>query len=154
MECSAISAAASWASWICTALGTTTVVDTRKLVLEAVEDSRARHKYKMKLLYYSHGIVSCSYTMRRSDQPGHRHWLLVFDPRRAEIIVAHSLESVSKLFVRNNGHFLYYGTASSANYDSFGQWVIYGFDLTTRTLLNDQLAIPAAIGTDVGSTVS
>ena len=130
-----------------------TVVDTRKLVLEAVEDSRARHKYKMKLLYYSHGIVSCSYTMLRSDQPGYRHWLLVFDSRHGEIITVHPLESVSKLFVRNTDRFLYYGTASCADHDSSGQWVIYGFDLTTRTLLNDRLAYPAAIGTDVNSTV-
>jgi len=129
------------------------VVDTRKLVLEALEDSHARHKYKLKLLYYSHNIVSCTYTMLRHDQVAYDHWLLVFNPLDGHLIVARQLESISKLFVRNNDRFLYYGTASAPDRDGSGHWVITGFDLAARTFLDGQLENPTAIGTDVGSTV-
>lgn len=129
------------------------VVDTRRLVFEALKDSHARHKYKLKLLYYSDNIVSCTYTMLRHDQAASKHWLLVFNPLEGQLITARQLDSVSKLFVRNNDSFLYYGTASAPDHEGSGHWVISGFDLKARKPLSGRLEHPTAIGTDVGSTV-
>ncbi|KAK3902998.1 hypothetical protein C8A05DRAFT_15017 [Staphylotrichum tortipilum] len=130
------------------------VVNVRDLVSQKIQDSRVRHKYKLTLLHYSHRFVSCSYTLRRDDcSDGSQHWLLVFNPVDGEIAIARQLGSVSKLFVRNNAKFLYYGTASEPTCDGSGRWVINGFDLVTHKLLGQPLEIPTPIGTDIGSTI-
>ncbi len=130
------------------------VVNVRDLVAPRIPDSQVRHRYKLTLLYYSHSLVSFSYTLRRDDSPGGcQHWLVAFDPVEGEIAIAHRLGSVSKLFVRNNDEFLYYGTASEPTRDGSGLWVINGFDLKPRKLLERPLEIPTPIGTDIGSTV-
>lgn len=129
-------------------------INVRDLVSKRIADSCVRHKYKLTLLYYSHRFVSCSYTLRRDDNPaGCQHWLLVFKPIEGEIVIAHQLGSVSKLFVRNNADFLYYGTASEPTRDGSGLWVINGFDLKTGKLLEGPLEFPTPIGTDMGSTI-
>ncbi|KAL2131818.1 hypothetical protein VTI74DRAFT_4562 [Chaetomium olivicolor] len=129
------------------------VVDLRQLLHETLAESHERHKYKFQLLYYSHGIVSILYTQTRSDRRGSTHWLVVFNPLHGQVLLIHRPASISKLFVRNNGQFLYYGANSEVGDDGHGQWVLHGFDIATRTWLEESLDIPVVIGSDVGSTV-
>ncbi|KAK4153221.1 hypothetical protein C8A00DRAFT_15550 [Chaetomidium leptoderma] len=129
------------------------VVDIRQLLLQDLEESRIRHKYKIKLLHYSDNIVSCIYTLLRPDQPGRMDWLLVLNPLDGRTITIRQLDSISKPFVRNNDRFLYYGTATEPDYDGSEQWVISGFDIKAGAWLDRPLETPEAIGTDIGSTV-
>lgn len=128
------------------------VVDLRNLLLAALESSRTRSKHKLKLLYYSHDIVSCLYSQVIRGQTRCTNWLLVFRPLDGHIIIVHELDSISKLFVRNNDRFLYYGITTPDGHGS-EQWRISGFDITELTWLDRRLDIPLVIGTEVGSTV-
>jgi hypothetical protein len=129
------------------------VVDLEKLMCEILAESPPRIRCDLQLLYYSHNIVSCIYSIppRRHYDCSHR--LLVFNPLEGSIIAIRHLQSVSKLFVRNNDRFLYYGTASDPDDDGYEHWTICGFDLAARRWLDHQLDIPEVIGTDIGSTV-
>jgi hypothetical protein len=129
------------------------VVDLRTLLDGALDVFRTRQKLKRKLLYYSHNIVSCLYSQTSRDQFGCRSWLVVFNALEGRIITLHELAFTSKLFVRNNDHFLYYGTTIGADDDGADRWTITGFDLTARKWLDRPLNIPHMIGTDIGSTV-
>jgi hypothetical protein len=130
-----------------------TVVDLRKLAQKAFPEAHARHKYKITLLYYSHNIVSCIYSQIQHDQPGREDFLLVVNPLDGEIILSFRLESVSRLFVRNNDLFLYYGITTEPDDHGSEFWHIRGFDITARTWLCGRFRVPDVIGTDIGSTV-
>ncbi|KAJ4306103.1 hypothetical protein N0V88_000899 [Collariella sp. IMI 366227] len=66
---------------------------------------------------------------------------------------------IDKIIVRNNDKFLYCGTyfevepEGDDDDERRGQWMLRGFDITTRTWFDDSLNIPAMIGSDIGSTV-
>ncbi|KAH6844980.1 hypothetical protein B0I37DRAFT_355510 [Chaetomium sp. MPI-CAGE-AT-0009] len=128
------------------------VVALRKLAREAIPETRTRHRYKLKLLYYSHGIISLVYSFRGDAQPSFKHYLVVFNPLAGQIIGVSHLESISKLFVRNDDRFLYYGITSEPNEHGNEVWDIGCFNLTTRIWLPDHLDLDV-IGTDIGSTV-
>lgn len=132
---------------------TEVVVAIRRLVNEAIHESRAKSRYRFRLLYYSHGLVSCLYTHSRSADASYHRWLVVLDSRAGQIVTVRPLESTSDLFVRNNGRFLYYGTSSGMGRDGCKRWSIRGFDITAREWLQQKLDIPIAMGSDVGSTV-
>ncbi|KAK4038279.1 hypothetical protein C8A01DRAFT_37796 [Parachaetomium inaequale] len=129
------------------------VVDLRKLVQEALPETRARHKYKLTLLYYSHNIVSCVYSQVRYDQPGCEDFLLVFNPLDGQIFIAARVESISRLFVRNNDRFLYCGITTEPDDQGAEYWDIRGFDITACRWLDGRLRVPDVLGTDVGSTI-
>jgi hypothetical protein len=137
------------------------VVDFQKLMCEILAESPPRTTFDLQLLHYSHGIVSCTYSIpdaipssvypRRHSDCTHR--LLVFNPVEGQIITIRRLQSVSRLFIRNNDRFLYYGTTSEPDHDGYEQWIICGFDIAAGRWLDHQLDIPEVIGTDIGSTV-
>ncbi|AEO55892.1 hypothetical protein MYCTH_2089701 [Thermothelomyces thermophilus ATCC 42464] len=129
------------------------VVDLRTLVRRALPDASAPHKHELKLLYYSHGIVSCLYSLIRGGRAGRRDFLIAFDASEGQVITAVELQSTSKLFVRNNDLFLYYGTTTGPDQDGDEYWAIRGFDITASAWIAGQLNVPEAIGTDIGSTV-
>jgi hypothetical protein len=129
------------------------VVDLRTLLDGTLDVFRTRQKLKRKLLYYSHNIVSCLYSQTSRGQVGCRSWLVVFNALEGRIITLHELAFTSKLFVRNDDRFLYYGTTIGPDDDSADLWTITGFDLTARTWLDRPLNVPHMIGTDIGSTV-
>ncbi|KAL2137835.1 hypothetical protein VTI28DRAFT_8015 [Corynascus sepedonium] len=124
------------------------VVDLQTLVQQAFPDTSAPNTYKLTLLYYSHDIVSCLYSRNPRDR-----FLLALNASRGQIITVLELPSISKLFVRNNDLFLYYGTATEPDQEGDESWVIKGFDIAARASIRGQLDVPYAIGTDVGSTV-
>ncbi|KAK3309145.1 uncharacterized protein B0T15DRAFT_509532 [Chaetomium strumarium] len=136
------------------------VVDIAKLLLEAVQDPQPRRKCKFQLLYYSHNIVSCVYKQRRHNDSGQRsNWLVAVNPREARIVAVRQLVSTSRLFVRNNNEFLFYGTTYEA-VDGYDRWAIGGFDIRAGAGTSESastwlglLNIPMVIGTDIGATV-
>ncbi|KAK4243073.1 hypothetical protein C7999DRAFT_18520 [Corynascus novoguineensis] len=121
--------------------------------LQALLDTSTPHKYKLTLLYYSHNIVSCLYSRNPRDRFNRKHFLLALNALRGEVVTVLELESDSKLFVRNNDHFLYYGTTTEPDQEGDEYWVIKGFDIAARAWIRGRLDVPYAIGTDVGSTV-
>ncbi|KAL2141791.1 hypothetical protein VTI28DRAFT_1928 [Corynascus sepedonium] len=130
-----------------------TVVDLGTLVRESIPNTSAPHKYKLTLLYYSHGIVSCLYSKFPRDRSCRKHFLLVFKAADGQLITVLELSSISKLFVRNNDLFLYYGTTTEPDEEGDEYWVIRGFNIATRTWIEGNLDVPEVIGTDIGSTV-
>ncbi|KAK3301393.1 uncharacterized protein B0H64DRAFT_37413 [Chaetomium fimeti] len=128
------------------------VVNPLDLARKAIPETHARHKYKLKLLYYSHDIISMVYSFRGHGQSSFKHYLVVFNPLAGQIIGVSHLESISKLFVRNDDRFLYYGIISEPDEQGNELWEIRCFNLTTRIWLPDHLGLDV-IGTDLGSTV-
>ncbi|KAH6649739.1 hypothetical protein F5144DRAFT_20435 [Chaetomium tenue] len=128
------------------------VVVLRKLAREAIPETRASHRYKLKLLYYSHGIVSLAYSFRSADKPGFKHYLVAFNPLTGEIVCVTPLDSISKLFVRNDDKFLVYGITSEPDEQSNEIWDIRAFSFGSGIWLPGHLDLDV-IGTDIGSTV-
>ncbi|KAK0745341.1 hypothetical protein B0T21DRAFT_281679 [Apiosordaria backusii] len=128
------------------------VINIRALLYVAIAESRTTRRYKVRLLYYAHDIVSCLYTHAK---PNHDQvsWLLAFNVRTGQLVTVRQVASTAKIFVRNDNNFLYYGTNSEIGRDLYRYWVIYGFDLRARRWLSDKLEIPVVMGVDVGSTV-
>ncbi|KAL2148353.1 hypothetical protein VTH82DRAFT_2273 [Thermothelomyces myriococcoides] len=129
------------------------VIDLQTLLYEVLPDASAVYKWEYKLLYYSHGIVSCLYSPITTGAARRREILIAFDASEGRVITHVELHCTSKLFVRNNDAFLYYGTTTGPDYDGDEYWTIKGFDITAGAWIADRLDIPEAIGTDVGSTV-
>lgn len=125
------------------------VTDVRLLLDRAVHESRTRTKYKFRLLYYAHGIVSCIYTHAKPDRES---WLVVFNPDEEQILTAYPLESTHKIFVRNDERHLYYGTFSELAPDGFKRWALRGFDISEGKWFDGKLHIPDIMGADLGST--
>ncbi|KAB5577684.1 hypothetical protein GE09DRAFT_1086942 [Coniochaeta sp. 2T2.1] len=126
------------------------VVDIRKLLDEAIPESKGSRKYKFQLLYQAHGIVSCLYTHAR---PHPAHWLVVFSPTEGKILTTRRLDSVYKIFARSNSDFLYYGVQSDIGDDGFRRWVLEGFDMRQATWFEDSLNLPDTVGSDIDSTI-
>lgn len=129
------------------------VVDTRRLLDQAIEEPRTNCRYRLKLLYFADDIISGLYTHTRNGEVSCSHWLVVFNPRAGQIITTLPLESTAEIFVRNNHQFLYYGTNSEVGRDGYNRWVIHGFDLAARLWFDHPLEYPAVIGSEIGSTV-
>ncbi|KAK3933512.1 hypothetical protein QBC46DRAFT_434134, partial [Diplogelasinospora grovesii] len=126
------------------------VINIRLLLNEAIEESRARPKYKFQLLYYAHDIVSCLYTHLRPEQAS---WLVVFNARENRVLTAPRLASGYKIFVRNNDKFLYYGTHTDLGGDGFRRWMIKGYDISANQWFEHKANIPEMAGSDIGSTI-
>ena len=129
------------------------VVDLRALVHKAIPESRGlcSSKLRIKPLYYAHSIVSCICTLLAKS--GSASWLLAFNPHTGQLITARPLESTSKIFVRNDARFLYYGTHSRYGEYDYCYWEISAFDLGAATWLDDKLDVPEVMGADHGTTI-
>lgn len=126
------------------------VVDIRKLLDEAIPESRGTRKYKFQLLYQADGVVSCLYTHAR---PQLAHWLVVFNPGQTTVLAARRLDSVYKIFARNNADFLYYGVQSDIGDDGFRRWVLQGFNIRKGEWLADSLSLPDTVGSEIDATI-
>lgn len=129
--------------------GQEVVVNIRMLLSGAVRESRNRSKYKFRLLYHAHGIVSCIYTHAK---PNRESWLIAFSAAGGHVLTVLRVESIHKIFVRNTKDYLYYGTFSGQGPDSYKRWVFRGFDISKRRWFADKVYMPDAMGSDLGST--
>ncbi|KAJ2984682.1 hypothetical protein NUW58_g5931 [Xylaria curta] len=112
----------------------------------------ARH-YKFRVLYQAAGIVSCLFSFALAGEAT-QNWLLILKPQEHQLLERVRLASSSRIFVRNNANFLYYGTHSWVGADGLRRWVIKGFDLSTRSWLpGPRLFLSNLAGCDIGTTV-
>ncbi|KAL1837888.1 hypothetical protein VTJ49DRAFT_3292 [Mycothermus thermophilus] len=135
------------------------VIDVRALV-QKLSAWYPRQRYSLRVLHYSHSIVSCLYKQASPYCPSRiNHWLLALRVSDGTLIATRELTSVSNLFVRNNDRFLYYGYTSEPDAEGHEYWSIGMFLVASETgmgkefSLPEEVRLPEAIGTDVGSTV-
>lgn len=117
--------------------------------------------FRVSLLYYGDGILAVHAT--KYSRPDVSHIFAIStaiepaDGRRIVGVV--QLSSSSKLFVRHNSRYLYYGTHTGIGDDGHHKWEIEGmslregkaFDLPER---EKPLLLEEFHGTDIGSTVA
>ncbi|KAJ4410320.1 hypothetical protein N0V82_009267 [Gnomoniopsis sp. IMI 355080] len=127
---------------------TETVVDLRSLLQEAFGETRHRKRYRLQLLHYAEGLLTCLYTR------AHEHWLLVFDVDERELLsVSPSLESTHKIFVRNDTNFLYYGTQSEFGEDGYRRWVLMSYNIRRDEWLDQKVHLMDMVGSDLGQSI-
>ncbi|KAI0528412.1 hypothetical protein GGR58DRAFT_324680 [Xylaria digitata] len=127
------------------------VVNIPMLIQEAIPRAAKCRKYKFRVLYQAAGIVSCLFSFA---MPVTENWLLIFKPRTNQLLETFRLDSVARMFVRNNDKFLYFGTHSEEGADGLRKWVIKGFDLDKLSWLpQPRLYMANLAGCDMGSTV-
>ncbi|KAI1439269.1 hypothetical protein GGR50DRAFT_690613 [Xylaria sp. CBS 124048] len=126
------------------------VVDIPRLIQAAFPEVAPCRRYMFRVLYEAAGIVSCLFTSARDQTES---WLLVIKPREQRILETFRLASTTKIFVRNNENFLYFGTLSAEGDDGFPKWVLKGFDLRNLSWLPRTMYLANVVGSDIGSTV-
>ncbi|KAI1344781.1 hypothetical protein F5Y15DRAFT_410477 [Xylariaceae sp. FL0016] len=128
------------------------VIDIPELVSTAIPQSSKSRKYKFRTLYHAHGFTTCLFSFAL---PTTENWLLILRTQGKEcaIVEKYRLESTSKIFVRNNAYFLYFGTHSEDGADGFRKWAIKGFDLTEGSWFPNKMHLSNLVGCDIGSTV-
>lgn len=103
---------------------TETVVSIPGLIQQAVSETQHRKRYKLQLLHYAEGLVTCLYSRARASR------LLIFNaPKQRRLAVSPNLESTREIFVRNDANFLYYGTHSNIGEDGHWRWVLMKYDI-------------------------
>ncbi|KAJ8107768.1 hypothetical protein ONZ43_g6632 [Nemania bipapillata] len=86
--------------------------------------------------------------------PDTENWLLIIKPESHQILAHYQLESIARIFVRNNDKFLYFGTHSWEGTDGLKKWVLKGFDLRSLSwLTHPRMYLVNMAGSDIGSTV-
>ncbi|KAF9882068.1 f-box domain-containing protein [Colletotrichum karsti] len=126
------------------------VIDTRVLLQSVPEQNFGNSNYKFRPIHYADGIVSCLYIPPRTEGRSH---LLVIDIGTRQLLTCHRLESHQKLFVRNDGDHLYYGTHSLVGDDGFKRWVLKRFSILDKKWGPGHLDLEDLVGSDIGATV-
>ncbi|KAK8872919.1 f-box domain containing protein [Apiospora arundinis] len=130
--------------------GQETVIDIPRLTEEAIPRSKNCQDYSFSVIHSAEGITSCLYSF---TLPEPEDWLLIIDTENHELVGAILLESTIRLFVRNSGAYLYYGTHSEYGADGFRKWVLRFFDMTKRHLSRRKIHLSNLVGYEIGSTV-
>ncbi|KAI0386612.1 hypothetical protein F5Y04DRAFT_241879 [Hypomontagnella monticulosa] len=126
------------------------VIDIPALIREAEPRSARSRKYKFRVLNHANGITSCLFSFAL---PNTENFLLVFKADEQQIVAMIPLESTSKIFVRNNKDYLFFGTHSEEGADGFRNWVLTGFDIHDRVPFTRKIHLANVVGYDMGSTV-
>ncbi|CZR65288.1 uncharacterized protein PAC_15188 [Phialocephala subalpina] len=126
------------------------VISIPSLLAHALSDINENSKGYFQILYYSDYILSCIY---RSSSVDLTTWLISFNLRSRQILAAHELDSIDKIFVRHNKQYLYYGTHSELGTDGYKKWVICGYDFKTRKWFDLKVHLPDMVGSEIGSTI-
>ncbi|KZL86271.1 f-box domain-containing protein, partial [Colletotrichum incanum] len=126
------------------------VIDTRTLLVSVLGPDLRNSRYKFRPLHFACGILSCLYSPPKSEG---RSCLIILDLWQRRLLAAHRLESTSKVFVRNNREYLYYGTHSLTGDDGFKRWALKLFDICKEQWAPGRLDLEDLVGSDVGSTV-
>jgi hypothetical protein len=115
--------------------------------------------FRVRLLNYADNIIAVHVTPRNE---GDDSYIFAIDttadpPNGRRVIRAVQLAASSKLFVRHNAHYLYYGTHTGTGDDGHHKWEIDGISLSTNSLLPKRerpLLLDKFHGSDIGSTVA
>ncbi|KAF7509371.1 hypothetical protein GJ744_008094 [Endocarpon pusillum] len=101
---------------------------------------------------YSERILVCLCESEATNE----HWLLVVDlsqHRDRRDPFRHPLTCTTKLFIRHDRSYLYYGTHSGRRSDGHHEWLITGLDLEKgRPITTKPFQLADFVGSDVGST--
>ncbi|KAH8724089.1 hypothetical protein GQ44DRAFT_618933, partial [Phaeosphaeriaceae sp. PMI808] len=112
--------------------------------------------FKLSLMYYSDGILAVYAEAESLTNSGHLFVISTTkDPGR--VVKAFRIVTSSKLFVRHNSQYLYYGTHTGVGDDGHHKWEISGVSLDEQLPLIDSkrpLLFEDFHGTDIGSTVA
>lgn len=128
-----------------------TVIDIRNLLRAALAQPTGRSRYKFRLLHYADGFLTCLYTRSRPDAESR---LVVIDvPNQRIATTSPPLESIKKIFVRNNQDFLYFGTHSEVGDDDFRRWVLMGYSFKANTWLDRKVHLVDLVGSDIGQCI-
>ncbi|KAH7380365.1 hypothetical protein DE146DRAFT_294335 [Phaeosphaeria sp. MPI-PUGE-AT-0046c] len=114
---------------------------------------------KTTLLYYNEGILAIYVENETRSNAGHIFAISTAQEGNghSRVITALQLTSNSKLFVRHNSRYLYYGTHTGIGDDGHHKWEISGVSLDDQILLPEAerpLLFEDFHGTDIGSTVA
>lgn len=126
------------------------VIDIPALTREAVPRCAKSRKYKFRVLYHSSGITSCLLSFAL---PAQESWLIIFKAEEHRILTQIRLDSTTRLFVRNNENYLYYGTHSDEGADGFRKWVLTLFYINDTSKPLQKIHLEKVVGYDIGSTV-
>jgi hypothetical protein len=115
--------------------------------------------FRLRLLNYVDNIIAVHVTPRNE---GDDSYIFAIDttadpPNGRRVIRAVQLAASSKLFVRHNAHYLYYGTHTGTGDDGHHKWEIDGISLSENSLLPKRersLLLDKFHGSDIGSTVA
>jgi hypothetical protein len=132
--------------------GTESVIDVRQLLDHAIvgsEEAKRSQFYTFKPLHLAHGILSCLYS--HSFGGVQSHWLVVVDIASRCLLLSHSLQSASKIFVRNSESYLVCGTHSSSGRDHHRCWYLKVYNIQTKQSWGRK--IDHFSGSDVNATV-
>jgi len=113
-------------------------------------------------LSYSNGILACVCEISETGEP----WLVVLDlskskdqyrleaGQKRQVLLREQLNCTTKLFVRQNGSYLYYGTHSAHGSHGHHEWMIQGFDLANGQPVTEKpIQLVNFFGSELGSTV-
>ncbi|KAF7549848.1 hypothetical protein G7Z17_g6116 [Cylindrodendrum hubeiense] len=92
--------------------------------------------YSFRPVHYSHGIISSLYSHQDCEGVA-VSWLVVLRTKDLKVLAFHRLHSTQKLFVRNNGDYLVYGTKSQPGFDGFKRWALQRLDFQKREWTSD-----------------
>lgn len=126
------------------------VVDIPTLVTFAVPESEGCRKYTFRVLYHAEGVTSCLYSFAR---PTTRNWLIIFNAQEHRLLGNIPLDSAIRIFVRNKGDHLFFGTHSEHAANGNRKWVLRHFNLRTKHLSRDKMRLTNVVGYEIGSTV-
>ncbi|OCK80578.1 hypothetical protein K432DRAFT_352755 [Lepidopterella palustris CBS 459.81] len=114
---------------------------------------------KFSLLYYSDDIIAvhCESRSRSGN-----NWLLAIStkvdvPESQRVVAKVELESSSRLFVRHNASFIYWGTHSGTGTHGHHEWIIQGISIDGKHVIPSDtrpLQLEEFVGSDIGSTVA
>ncbi|PQE25660.1 F-box domain-containing protein [Rutstroemia sp. NJR-2017a BBW] len=126
------------------------IVSIPAIVNHATEEGACNTSGFFEVLYYSDKIVSCLYRTTGLDANA---WLIAFCLEPSEVIVVKELESTTKIFVRHDGQFLFYGTHSELGTDGNKKWAINGYSFESRKWFDKKVHLPDMVGSEIGSTI-
>lgn len=115
--------------------------------------------FNVSMLYYSDGILAAHAVGESQANIDHVFAISTAPrpPNGGRVIRAFQLASNSKLFVRHNAQYLYYGTHTGMGDDGHHKWEINGISLDKHCPLPARerpLMLEDFHGTDIGSTVA
>ncbi|CAN8106501.1 unnamed protein product [Discula destructiva] len=111
-------------------------------------DGVRRRRYKLQLLHYAEGLLTCLYSRSRESR------LVVFSVVAQELVaMSPVLESTDRIFVRNDADFLYFGTHSEYGPDGFRRWVLMRYDIGNDWWLEQKIHLMDLVGSDIGQSI-
>jgi len=130
------------------------VVDIPRLLKLVLPETEQSTPGRFQVLYYSDNIVSCLF---KPTDANLTRWLIVIDICKSELLIKEALQSTTKIFVRHNKHYLYYGTHSDIGLDGHNRWVIRGYHFKPAGQpagwFKEKVYLREFYGVDIGSSI-